>query len=916
MSALPIAFALALAWSGQALALQAPAPCGAFGTEFTAPGVDRAIDAWIAFDDGSGPAIHAGGRFGVVGDQAITGVARWNGANWSAVGAALPNVKCFAVFDDGAGPTLFAGGSFDLGDGAPGNAVVRWNGASWTAVGVGGPLHGSTADARAMTVFDDGSGPALYVAGLFRMPGVTGSLRAVRWNGTAWSAIGTGIPSGGIGRALAVFDDGGGPALYLGSDHLTASERMFRWSGSGWSALAVPCPLRVHAFATYVDASGPALYVGGIFGPGTPPQFQGIARFDGLSWSDAGGGVTAPIGPPVVSALAVHDDGGVARLYVGGGFSSAGGVPARSLARFDGTSWEGIGPDLASMDFFEPPSVTSLASLDDGSGSTLFVSGFFTRGGDVALANAGRWRSGAWEALTRGLGVGGWIEALEVHDDGTGEALYVGGGFETVGANVAQRIARWDGSAWSSVGPSVGADGIVNELLGAELVEGSGLYAAGSFTHIGGNAASSIAHWDGAQWTPLYGGLSGDATSLAVFDDGTGPALFVGGQFTAADGHVASNVARWVGASSGWSAVGTGTDHQVSDLVAFDDGSGPALWACGTFSQAGGVSVEGIARWTGSAWIKADAGIPAGSGQMDAFEVFDDGTGPALFVAGHVLAPGGTELLRLMRWDGATWQPVAGAPTDLIVALGTLRDAHGARLVVATSTLGGNSTATLHGWNGSTWTVLADPIRGGMSTGGFALASFDAEHDGVADLYVGGDFQSFAGVPASNFARRVSCPDVGVSVCAGDGSGAPCPCANVGGPGRGCANSSYGSGASLTSRGLASLSLDTLVLDVEGASGPSALFAQSTLAAAGGAGVPFDDGLVCVAGVVLRLGTRPLASGAASFGSSPGESVSATGLVVAPGTTRHYQVRYRNAAIYCTSGTANFSNARTLVWSF
>ena len=62
---------------------------------------------------------------------------------------------------------------------------------------------------------------------------------------------------------------------------------------------------------------------------------NGIARWDGSGWSDLSGGVADVDGRPIPLALAsIGTD-----LYVGGKFSSAGGVPVQRFARWDGSSW-------------------------------------------------------------------------------------------------------------------------------------------------------------------------------------------------------------------------------------------------------------------------------------------------------------------------------------------------------------------------------------------------------------------------------------------------------------------------------------------------------------------------------------------------------------------------------------------------
>src|SRR5262245_42638031 len=109
-------------------------------------------------------------------------------------------------------------------------------------------------------------------------------------------------------------------------------------------------------------------------------------------------------------------------------------------------------------------------------------------------------------------------------------------------------------------------------------------------------------------WLPDFAGLpgtNGGVRAFAEFDDGSGPALYVGGSFTSAGRVVANRIAKWDGER--WSALGSGmnpgyANRTVSALAVFDDGSGPALFAGGQFTTAGGVAANHIAKWDGSSW--------------------------------------------------------------------------------------------------------------------------------------------------------------------------------------------------------------------------------------------------------------------------------------------------------------------------
>ncbi len=176
--------------------------------------------------------------------------------------------------------------------------------------------------------------------------------------------------------------------------------------------------------------------------------------------------------------------------------------------------------------------------------------------------------------------------------------MYVGGSFETAGETAANRIAKWDGSAWSALGS--GMNNPVYELA----VDGAGnLYAGGEFTMADGNAANYIAKWNGSSWSSLGSGMNNSVFALAV--DGAGN-LYAGGWFTNAGGTAANRIAKWDG--SAWTAVGTGMSPGVLvRALAIDARS--HIYAGGIFTQAGGQSATNVAEWNGESWLAMGPGL-------------------------------------------------------------------------------------------------------------------------------------------------------------------------------------------------------------------------------------------------------------------------------------------------------------------
>jgi hypothetical protein len=181
--------------------------------------MDDSTLALAVWDDGSGEALYAGGAFTTAGGTPANWIAKWDGSTWSALGSGVDGsfgVRALAVWDDGSGEALYAGGQISTAGGTPANRIAKWDGSTWSALGSGMDGFG----VLALTVYDDGGGEALYAGGEFTTAGGTPASNIAKWDGSTWSALGSGTNS--AIRDLTVYDDGSGEALYAGGAFLTA----------------------------------------------------------------------------------------------------------------------------------------------------------------------------------------------------------------------------------------------------------------------------------------------------------------------------------------------------------------------------------------------------------------------------------------------------------------------------------------------------------------------------------------------------------------------------------------------------------------------------------------------------------------------------------------------------------------------
>ncbi len=276
---------------------------------------------------------YAGGDFTVLTPDKnwYNNAARFDNGSWTTCGSGLANDGIgmnyqvnFLIEYNG---LLYAGGEFTAAGGDPLNQrtaayVANFYEGEWHQVG--GGMDNTVTD---MAVYNG----ELIVSGYFTTAawltpsGDDYNLNPVsanhiaRWNG-AWNALGSGMD--GKVTALAVHNG----ELYAGGLFETAggvpAKNIAKWNGTSWSAVGSGITEQVYTLVSYNNK----LYAGGAFRILTGNAGDYIMRWDGSQWRNVGSGTDGPV------FSIIQDSQG---LIVGGDFSTAGGIPAKNVARFN-----------------------------------------------------------------------------------------------------------------------------------------------------------------------------------------------------------------------------------------------------------------------------------------------------------------------------------------------------------------------------------------------------------------------------------------------------------------------------------------------------------------------------------------------------------------------------------------------------
>jgi len=283
--------------------------------------------------------------------------------------------------------------------------------------------------------------------------------------------------------------------------------------------------------------------------------------------------------------------------------------------------------------------------FDDGSGAALYVGGGFSLG----RQHVAKWTGSSWEPV--GTQMTNTVRSLASHDDGTGPALYAG-----IDLGAFNFIARWNGRAWSPVG--TGFNNSVHTFLSNPFGNPNELIAAGDFEFSGAGSQPVVAAWNGTTWMPIGPAQFGGIRSLEVFPQGNTLSVFAGwGQSSGGVDKIRMLT------PSGWQPVGGGINQPnsfVLSLHVWNDGASPALHAGGHFTQAGFNACNNIAKWDGTAWVPLGIGVNGSYPEVIALASFVEDGQERLFAGGSFDSAGMVGAANIARWDGSSWSSVAG----------------------------------------------------------------------------------------------------------------------------------------------------------------------------------------------------------------------------------------------------------------
>ncbi|HZW05488.1 MAG TPA: immunoglobulin domain-containing protein [Phycisphaerales bacterium] len=521
----------------------------------------------------------------------------------------------------------------------------------------------------------------------------------------------------------------------------------------------------VSALHTATTPQGTKLFIAGSFNVAGDKVSRRAAAWNGASWEAMNVYLEYEANVPYISQLLYFNNA----LYASGSFDAVNGNPAGGLMRWNGLAW---------LPWTAGASDDRVAGMLSHNGS-LYVYGGFTSINGVDATGIARWNGVNFEP------VGDFntnVLSATVHNG----QIHVSGYFSSIHGVQCRRMARFNGVSW------VACDEGLQEPSYSIASHNGILYAAGAEDLDTPNQQSDgLNYWNGQFWSYLPGG---DASCVRTIN-GTLYCGGYGGAFSdivnIPGGVAAFNGTQWSGFGSGigsWPGPGDDQSPWVSDLDLF----GGNLHVGGTFSKAGSIGAQNIARWNGSAWTRLNTGaIVSDARRFTNIGRFNDGLviagykklhnnqtlnrvnlttdlvnfqalpgeftgsfsgfhqwGSDLYVFGYIQDVNGQPIEGIARWDGAQWQQLGGGLQ--VTNVGTYARVYdvaeyNGKLVCAGyfNQANGQPMNRISAWSGSGWTNL------GAGTDGYI--SHLEVHNG--QLYAAGSMTVAGGIPVQGSAR-------------------------------------------------------------------------------------------------------------------------------------------------------------------
>jgi hypothetical protein len=325
-----------------------------------------------------------------------------------------------------------------------GPLTLRWNGTAWKAVK---SLAPSGALATGLSAVSAVSGTDAWATGSYENSSAAIEPLTMHWNGTAWKAVKTPVPSGATSPNLFGVSTVSATDAWAVGDYTNSSgvqeSLILRWNGTVWKQVKSPVPsgatfptLRAVSAVSATDAWA----AGDCANCGNQPL---ILHWNGTAWktvpspAPSGSQDTAVNG---VSAVSASD------AWVAGWYENSSGANVPLTMHWTGTTWKQVASPAPSGATGTYPQGVSADSATDA-----WAAGYYTNSSGVFEPLTMHWTGTTWKQVASHAPSGAGNTYLFGVSAVSATDAWAAGAYYTSSGSVETLIMQWNGTAWKKV---------------------------------------------------------------------------------------------------------------------------------------------------------------------------------------------------------------------------------------------------------------------------------------------------------------------------------------------------------------------------------------------------------------------------------------------------------------------------------
>jgi hypothetical protein len=201
--------------------------------------------------------VYVGGSFtNFAGIADADHIAMWDGSGWNSLSTGLNDI----VYKMAEAPNgdIYICGEFTSADGADGDYLCYWDGSAFNRVGIT-ELNGVV-----YNLAFDNAGNLIIVGNFTNAGGLSNADYIAKWNGSQWSALGTGLNNYARSICISPQDDYYVSGVFTRAGEVDLADRIAVFSGNTWRSIDIDLPGTADVYSIFISRNN-HLYIGGSY---------------------------------------------------------------------------------------------------------------------------------------------------------------------------------------------------------------------------------------------------------------------------------------------------------------------------------------------------------------------------------------------------------------------------------------------------------------------------------------------------------------------------------------------------------------------------------------------------------------------------------------------------------------------------